>query len=809
MLRDLRVGLGMLLKQPGFTAIAMLTLALGIGATSAVFSLIEGVLLTPPPYRDPARLVLIPPARTDGQPVTNSGGWPATQWMDWQSRAQNMEAIAAYGWSFNFLVRPDGSESMEGMWVTKDYFRVLGLQPVLGRTFLDSEVGAAAKPVIILGYELWQRKFNGDPNIVGQTLRMSRFDTPPTVIGVMPPHVRFLPSPGASQEPNYDLNAPVGFWLPATVDPKRMKDRQWDVVGRMQDRVTLPQAQAELTALASREAESDRDFEGYTPRLMSLTDELNREGRGILFPLLGAAGLVLLIACGNVAALLLVRGLQRQQEYAVRSALGIGRAGLLRQVSAEGFLLALAGGMLGIGIALGVVKLFKLIGGHAIPRLDAVTTGWPVFAWGLGTAILAAVLAGLFPALRASRMDPVNVLKSAGPKSSAGRGERQLLRGVTMVQTALTLALLVGSGLLIRTMMNLSKVQSGFRTGHILTATVTAVQGDRYAFHHQALNRVSAIPGVQNAAFAWGVPLTGNDWPGEIEIEGQPPASKASDKVQVPLRSVTPGYFDLLGQPVSLGRDFQPSDKNGAPYVAIVNQALVDRYFPHSNPIGKKIWGNGRQRPSNEIVGVVANSRTGDLTKMAEPEVYLCFWQAMAFSKHLVVRTSADPRSMIAAVQRELREVDPTVAVENVKTMDQIRDDSLASRSFAAQLLVGFATVGSILTLVGIYGVLALSVAARRCEIAIRAAIGAERRHIRNLVFAEGLRLIAGGVVFGAVAAVLLARVLRTFLFGVESTDPVTFAGVALLFGIVALAACWAPIRRAATIDPIEALRYE
>jgi putative ABC transport system permease protein len=808
MLKDLRFGVRMLLKQPGFTLVAVLTIALGIGATAAVFSLIQGVLLTPPPYRDPGRLVLVPAARTDGK-VSNDTEWAAAQWTEWGRQAKSVESVAGYGWTFNFMVRNDGSESLEGLWVTHDYFHVLGLQPLMGRTFSEAETTVNGPPVIILGYELWKQKFNGDPNIVGKTIRMSRRDTPPTVIGVMPPGVRFLPAPGASQEPNYNLNAMVDYWVPGTVNPKGLKDRVFNVVVRLKDGVALSQAQVELSAMAARLGQSDRDLDGFTPRLVSLTAELNRDGRGILLPLLGAAGLVLLIACGNVAALLLVRGLQRQQEYAVRSAMGMGRWGLLRQVSAEALLLASAGGVLGAGLAIAVVKVLQAIGGHAIPRLDSVTTGWTVLAWGFGTAVAAAVLAAAIPALRASRLDPIEVLKSAGPKSSAGRGERRLLRAVTMVQTALTLALLVGSGLLIRTMINLAQVQSGYRTTHILTATVTAVQGNWLAFHRQALERVGNVAGVQKAAFAWGVPLTGNDWPGAVEFEGQPPVAKASDRAQVPIRAVTPGYFELLGQTISEGRDFRSTDARGATDVTVVNQALVDRYFAHTNAIGKKIWGRGRNNPPVEVVGIASNARTGDLTKPAEPEIYLCLWQAQAFSKHLVVRTAADPRSVMAAIQRELRAVDPTVAVEHVKTMDEIRGESLASRTFAMQLLVGFSVVGSTLTLVGIYGVLALSVASRRREIAIRAAVGAEARHIRRLVFAEGLRLIAGGVVLGVAAAMGLSGVLQSFLFGVGAMDAATFAGVCVLFGAVALGACWGPVRRASKVDAIEALRYE
>jgi putative ABC transport system permease protein len=378
-----------------------------------------------------------------------------------------------------------------------------------------------------------------------------------------------------------------------------------------------------------------------------------------------------------------------------------------------------------------------------------------------------------------------------------------------MAQTALTLALLVGAGLLIRTMINLSKVQSGYNTGHILTMSVTAVQGDWSDFHVRALERVSALPGVQHAAFAWGVPLTGNNWPGTIEIEGQPAAGKASDRLSLPLRSVTPDYFQLLGLAISEGRDFRSTDTSKAPSVAVVNQSLADRYFPHANPIGKKLWFRGRQQPATEIIGVVSNGRTDDLTQAAEPEIYLSLWQASAFSKHLVIRTAADPRSLIAPVQRELRSVDPTVAVENVRTLEQIRGDSLGSRNFAMQLLVGFSLVGSMLTLVGIYGVLSLSVTSRRREIAIRTAVGAEQRDIRNLVFADGFRLIAGGVISGIVAAIVLSRVLKSFLFEVEPTDPSTLIGVGLLFAGVALLACWVPTRRAAKVNPLDALRYE
>jgi putative ABC transport system permease protein len=811
LLLDLRYGLRGFWKNPAFTVIAALTLALGIGATSTVFSLIQGVLLTPPPYQKPQQLMLIQSARTDGQKMDSPRGWAAQQWMEWNERVGSFQGMAGYGWTFNFLIRNDGSQSMQGMNVSKDYFRLLGLKMALGHGFDDSDFGQGHVKSIVLGYEFWQRAFGGDRDIIGKAVRISRWDSSPVVIGVMEPGVRFLPSPGAAKEPNYDVNATVDMWVPASPDPKSMKDPDWYVVGRLRDGVTPQRGLQELSAIVAREGSAEKKFEGFSPQLEPLTDEMNRGGRRILFPLLGAAALVLLIACGNAAALLLVRGLQRQQEYAVRIAMGMGRIGLLRQILTESLLLAILGGTLGVGLAIFAVKLFKVIAQHAVPRLDGVTAGWSVLGWGLGLAVLAAFSAGAIPALRASRLNPMEVLKDAGPKGTAGIGERRLLRGVAMLQTSLTLALLVGAGLLIRTMIKIAEVPTGYNASRILTMSVTEVQSQSnwLPFHRQALERVAAIPGVQYAAFAWGVPLTGNNWPATMDIEGQPPAQKESDKIALPLRAVTPDYFKLMGLALLDGRGFRSTDDEKAPNVAIVNQAFTKRYFPNSNSVGRKFWLNGRDKPGIEIVGEIANGRTDDLTEAPSPEIYLPLWQAQAFSKHLVVRTTADPRAVVVAVERELRAVDPTAAIENVKTLEQIRDESLASRTFAMNLLSGFSVLGSVLTLVGIYGVISLSVASRRRELAIRSAVGAQQKDIRKLIFGEGFRLIAGGVLAGIVLAVILSRVLRAFLFEVQPSDPATFIVVGSLFVAVGLLACWVPARRAGKVDPLDALRYE
>jgi putative ABC transport system permease protein len=814
LLQDLRFARRVLVKNPGFTATAALTLALGIGSTSAVFSLVQGVLLTPPPYRDPERLILITPARTDGQPYSRN--WTAEQFLDFQKGAKSFDAVAAYDWTFDFLTLPDGSESIGGLGVSKDYFKVIGINPLLGREFLENEAPVKywEQTAIILGYNLWQRRFNGDRGILGKTVHLGIFDKSLTVVGVMPPGVRFLPSPSNAHEPNYDINAHVDFWVPVRPDPAKAKESWCSLFGRLRADVTLAQAGAELSTITARQAESDRELEGLTAKAEQIAQELNHEGRRLLLPLFGAVTLVFLIACGNVSGLLLARGLQRRYEYAVRSALGARRIQLFRQALTESLLLAVPGGVLGIGLGLVTVKVLKAIAGHAIPRLDAVMIGWPVLSFGFGSALLAAALAGVVPALRVSQLNPARGLEDTRT-SSLSRRERQLLGGLTMLQTALTLALLAGAFLLIRTVNNLARLNPGYNTRHMLTMNVTDVRwGNYFDFHERALERLSALPGVKNVAFAWGLPLTGDNWVSAIEIEGQPRGGKFKDQLRFPTRSVTPNYFEMLGQKLVAGRNFLQAHSSATnrivqPQVAIINEAMVERYFPGANPIGKRLRYAGQKEFNIEIIGVVANARTEDLTRRAEPEIYYSFWEAMMRTKRLVVQTESDPRRLIATVQRELRAIQPTLAIENVKTLEQIRSDSVASQSFAMRLLVGFSLVASALALVGIYGVLSLSVGSRNREIAIRVALGAQRNNVLRLVLGEGLRLVVFGLLLGVGAAVALGQVLRAFLFEVQPSDPVTLIVGAALFATVALMACYIPARRATNIDPMKALRYE
>jgi putative ABC transport system permease protein len=806
-MNDLRYACRQLLKNPGFATVAVLTLAFGIGASTTVFSLIQGVLLTPPPYPQPDRLALITAARADGHRYTR--GWPAAQWQEWQKESKSFEAIAAYGWTFNFLVLPDGSESIEGMLVTPDYFKTLGIHPVLGRAFDETDTLPDTSTTIIIGHDLWRRRFNGDLNIIGQSVQISRYPQRHTVVGVMPPQVRFLPSPNVAQEPNYNVDAKVDYWIPTRPSPGSLKSPNWYLIGRLRPGVTLPEAQSEIAAMTARQAQNEHDFEGITAKVQSLETQMNGEGRRLLMPVAGAVGLVFLIACGNAAGLLLARGLQRQHEYAVRAALGARSFQLCRPVLVESLLLALLGGLVGAGLATGCVDVLKLISGAGIPRLDDVRLGWPVLAFCLGAAIVAGLFAGLLPAWRSLGLDPGTALKAGSRTASVGRGERRLLSGVAAAQIALTLALLVGAGLLIQTVNSLARIRPGYDTQNVLTMSVTAVGTNWLDFHTQAIERVARLPGVKAAAFGWGVPLTGNKWETTFVIDGQPDTGLLKDGLHLSTRSVTPDYFPALGLKLVEGRAFRSSDNDSAPRVVIINQAAADRYFPGGNPVGRKLRFQGNQTNLIEIIGVLANTRTDALTDAAEPELYFSFWQADAFSKHLVLRTQADPRALATAVQKELRAIDPTVSVENIKTLEEIRAGSVAARTFAMNLLVGFALVACLLATVGIYGVLSLTVGSRQTEIAIRMAVGAQRGDVLRLILRDGVRLAAAGIGAGVIVAIVLATGLKTYLFGISSTDPLTLAAMVIVVMAITLVTCWFPARRAARVDPLVALRNE
>ena len=815
MLGDVRYALRQGRKAPAFSLAAITTLALGIGAAAAMFVLIEGVLLSPPPYGRPDRLVFLTPARQDGQPYLQ--GMTIGQWLDWKSSSKTIEPPALYRWTFNFLVLPEGSRSIGGLVVSSEFFKVLGVRPMLGREFLPNEAsrpGVPATPAqparpgvpataVIIGHALWERQYHRDPDIIGKTLQISRMAAPLPIVGVMPPGIRFLPDPGASSEPNYDVNAPVDYFLPFAPDETQPRARGWNVVGRLRDGVGLAQAQDEIAGFTARQVQADTRLEGLTVSVRPVLDVLNRDGRSLLLPLFGFVVLVFFVACINVAGLFVARGLQRHREYATRTALGASRSRLFRQILTESVALSIVSAIVGAAFAYGIVTVFKAIGDRAIPRADDVQVGWPVIAFGFAAGLIAAIVSGILPALRAASPHHATALK--GIRVTTGRAERRLLGAIATVQIVLTVALLTGAALLIRTSVKLASVSPGYAIDNIMAVTVTTVSPNSFLpFHTQVLERVAAVPGVSHAAFAWGVPLTGNKWPGNLEVVGRPDLGQVS----FPLRSVTADYFALMDVSIVAGRPFTDDDKNGAPRVMIVNQSLAARYFG-GDALGRQLRFPGTKPVDATIVGVIADTRTDALSEAPGPEVYLPFWQNGAFSKHLVVRSPSPVAGLFEAVRREVHAVDPTASVERATTMAQIRGESLATRTFAMRLLIGFALAATALALVGIYGVLSLSVGSRLKEIAVRKAIGAQQRDIVQSVVVEGGRMILAGVVIGAIVAAATGRALESLLFGVAVADWASIAAASAGFGVIALLACLLPAIRAARTDLVAALHQD
>jgi putative ABC transport system permease protein len=803
MFSDLRFAIRQLGKNPGFTALAVFSLALGIGGTTAVFSILNSTLLQPTPYQRAEDLVFISPEKHDGTAYNESAsGAQVAAWRE----AESFRGVAPYHWTFNFLVQENESQSIEGLQGTHELFSVLGLQPLLGRTFTPEEKEVRDSPVVVLGYDLWQRRFGGDPDIINQTIRISRLP-PLTVIGVMPPAVRFLPSRGAAQEPNYNLHAPVDYWIPDTPNSANRTNRGWSVVARLAPGVTVAEAQVEMTNLATTKAQADPALAGLTTVVTPIREVLDREIRRVVLPLFGAVGFVLLIAVANVSGLLLVRGLRRQRELAVRSALGAGRLQLLRLTLTESLLLASIGGVLGSALAFAATKVLLAVAPHSIPRWNEVSIDWRVTGFAVGVSLLAGLVTGGLSACAAARPDVNCALKDGARGTRGGPAQQRMLGVLVAGEVALTLVLLAGAGLMLQTMISLTRVEPGYRTDRILTMIVTTLQQDRAGFHRRALEAVQSLPGVAHAAFAWGVPLTGNNWMRPIVRPGAVESSQASDTITLPFRSVTPEYFQLMGIRLHEGRIFDERDQREVTPVVIINEAMARRFFSGQNPIGRKlVYPDGT---SSEIVGIVGDLRSDALNTAGEPEVYQSFFQALAFSKHLVVRTQTDPRGVIADVRRALQGVDPTVVIEEVKTMEAIRDQSIAVQRFAMALIAAFAVMALVLSVVGLYGVMSHSVLQRSHEIGVRMAIGAQQHHVLRMVLRQGAILVALGLLFGLAGAFALTRTLRSLLYDVDATDPLTFVLMCALLMCVTMLACFLPAWRATKISPLVALRAE
>jgi predicted permease len=800
--QDLRYGARMLMKKPGFTLIAVATLALGIGATTAIFSVVNAVLLRPLPYPDADRLLTIGQQYKSG-PM--GAGEP--KFMFWREQSQSFEAMAAYsnfGGAGGNLSGGNEAEYVNGLRVSVDFFRVLGVSPALGRGFTEEEDKPGAERVAILSDGLWQRRFGGDRGLIGKTVLVN--GKPVMIVGVTPP--QFLTGFGA------DLLAPMQARPGSNVDPNAT------VIGKLKPGVSLQQAQAELKIVADKyRADFPRQMQegesvGARPYQEVFTEGVSQ----LLWVLLGAVGFLLLIACANVANLQLARAAARQREIAVRMAMGAGGGRIMRQLLTEGLLLALVGGAAGLLLAVwGTAGLLAALPKDLLPSVALVSVDWRVLAFAVFAAVATGLLFGLAPAWQARKVNVNTALKEQAGKGGMGRGR---LRGALVVtEVALALVLLVGAGLLIRTFTNLMGVAPGFDPHNVMTCQI-ALDGERYdttneaaAFYRDALERIRHLPGVEAAAIINKLPL---DWQFNMPVVFPNDPEK---RLSVQFRMASPDYFRVMKIPIRQGRDFSDADNPAAPPVAIVNEAFMKRFFDGQNPFAQQLSvGRGLNDPIRQVVGVVADTKQHGLDRPASPTVFKPIPQVpdklMAVIRgftpaNFAVRTTVAPLSLRDAVKREIAQMDPTLSLSEFSSMEEITARSVATQRFNMLLLGLFAGLGLLLAGVGIYGVVAYSVAQRTNEIGLRIALGAQAGDVVRLILKHGLALALAGVALGAAASFGLTRLMKGFLFGVGATDPLTFVAVALSLILVALVACWIPARRATKVDPMIALRYE
>jgi putative ABC transport system permease protein len=807
MFQDLRFGFRMLLKNPGFTLIAVLTLALGIGANAAIFSVVNAAWLRPLPYPEAEQLVLVAHHNTKraGNFELTPGGY-----LDVREQSKSFARLAAYvAQDFN-LTGAGEPERLRGQSVSASLFPLLKVSPSAGRVFTDADDRAGASRVVILSHQLWQRRFGAQADLIGQTLTLD--DQSCTVVGVMPPGFDF---PDKETE----------LWVPLVFAANAANDRTayyLSGIARLKPGVTLATAQSELDVIARNLAlafpQSNTDL-GFS--VESLHESLVSGFKQALFVLLGAVGCVLLIACVNVANLLLARAAVREKELAVRAALGAGRLRLLRQLLTESTLLALCGGALGLLLAVWGIKVLKLInpeGPGAIARLDEVSLDFRVLGFTLGVACLTGILFGLAPALQISKPDLQHALKEGGRGFTGAHGHR--LRSLLVVtEIALSLVLLTGAGLLIRSFVRLQSVDLGFNPERLLTLRVELSDGKsqdltrRVSFYQQVIERVRALPGVEAVGIVNAAPIVSPGMRSAIVVEDKPDPPPGQPQL-ANNRVVNPDYFRTLGVPLLKGRPLSAQDNLQTPAVAMINQAMARRYWGDEDPVGKrfKFAPRASDAPWLMVVGVVGDIRQGGLNAAPFPELYMPFTQGhqrWARPRVLFVRTAGDPLNLVAAVKEQIWAVDKDQTVWAVRTMEEIVARSLAARRFNLWLLGAFATLALVLASVGIYGVISYAVSQRTREIGVRLALGAARRDILKLIVGQGLVLTLCGVGSGVVASLALTRWLSTLLFEVSPTDPLTFAGVALLLTAVALLACYLPARRATKVKPLTALRHE
>ncbi|HET9407228.1 MAG TPA: ABC transporter permease [Candidatus Sulfotelmatobacter sp.] len=816
LLTDVKYGARVLLKSPGFSIVAVLVLALGIGANTAIFSVVNAVVLRPLAFDQPEKLVSlyhIPPAASFPG-MTQFAVSPAN-FLDWRAQAHSFEGMSAYGFGQYTLTGNGRPEVIRIVAATNGFFSVLHAQPMLGRTFVEGEDQAGRDHELLLSYDVWRNRFNANPAIVGSNIQLN--DQAFTVVGVMPRGFEYPIVPGFQPQ----------MWKPQnwTAQERAIRDNHnYGVIARLKPGVTLQQAKAELATISDQLAQQyPKDNKGWGATAVPLRDDLVGDVRPALLILLGAVALVLLIACTNVANMLLAKMLSRRKEVAIRSALGASRRLLLQQVLAETTILALSGGVLGLVFAhYGTVFVVKFVG-NQLPRSGGIgLDGW-VLAFTLGISLLAGTFAGLLPALRLTRGDVAEALKQGAGRTASESGGGRTRSILISAEVALSLMLLIGAGLLIRSLWMLRGVNPGFDPDHAITmfvsipATKFTTPQQQISFYDRVLQRVQVLPGVVSDGVIDALPLTGGGSHQPVQIEERPVQAMA-DQPEVDVRVVSPGYRGAMRIPLLHGRDLNDSDVAGRPGAVLISQSMARQFWPNEDPIGKRLTMYFFPQMPREVVGVVADVKDDALSQTRSASMlYMPLGQVSAdrggqwqsFGMSLAVRTHNDPHSVISAITNAVNEIDKEVPLLFVKTMQDTIDESLLQQRFTMLLLSGFAGLALLLAAVGIYSLLAYAVRWRVREIGIRMALGAQIRDVVGMVVADGLKPTGIGVVLGLAGALALGRVMSSLIYGVGASDPLTIAAVTLLLGLVALFASVIPAYRAARINPLRALHEE
>jgi len=798
---DLRYALRSLTRNLGFTLAAIATLALGIGANTAVYSLVRGVLFRALPFAAPERLV----ALNETYPARGYTAMVASppNYMDWKARSRSFSSMAAYTTGDIALSAGGEPERLRATMVTADFFETLGVAPVAGRTFAPDEFVSGRDRVAILSHGVWQRRFGGDPTVVGRTIRLDGDEY--RVAGVMPAAFRF-PEDGPDA------------WVPLTFSDNVSTQRgahYLSVVGRLKSGVTLEQAKADLRTIGADLARKYRDTnEGHGATATPLRDSLVKAVRPALLTLLGAVAFVMLIACANVANLLLIRAAHRGPELAIRTALGAGRGRIARQLLTETLVLAVCGALLATALAQAAVDAIVRLSPGTIPRLSEVAVDGGVLAFTAFWTIVTVLLCGVAPIAGVFARAPMAALKVAGADTAVQPGPARLRRSLVVAEVGVALLLLVGAGLLVRSLARLSAVDPGFSAARVLRFDLS-LPGSRYpddasvaAFTETLLARMRALPGVQSAGATFGLPLTDFRFNSTFRVAGHAvdPAYEPSAQVRVASRD----YFRTVGLPLVAGRLFTPADTRGAPVAILASRSAAAKFFPAGDAIGQRLRFGARPgnvRLEGEIVGIVGDVHDQGLDQGLVPEFYGSLEQAPVGAFSVVLKSSQEPGSLAAAARREVKALDPELPVTQLEPMEAVVARSIAGPRFLMSLLLAFAAIALLLAAVGIYGVTAYAVSQRTRELGIRMALGADARNVRGLVLRDGLRLALTGLGLGLCAALALTRLLRGLLFEIPPTDLATHAGVAVVLLAAALAACWIPARRASRLDPLKALR--